>query len=625
MKSIRILSIGILLFFTSVSAVFAQTSMTLTVDATDAARNLVHSKLSIPVKPGPLTLFYPKWIPGEHSPTGPINNMVGLKLSVAGKPIPWRRDDVEMFAFHCEIPQGATFLDVSFDDAAQPETTSSAKLARIKWNRLLVYTQGMSSDVITVKTSLKLPAGWRFASALPVTSESNGVLQFKEVSLTQLVDSPAIIGANFRKFPLTSMNEVDAVADTTSALEMKPETLTGLKKIDQEAFALFGARHYRSYKFLVTLSDHGGSEGLEHHESSEDGVGEKAFSDELELLDFAELIGHEYVHSWNGKYRRPAGLATPDFEQPMRGDLLWVYEGLTQYIGKVLPARSGLWSAEDFREAMAAVAAEMDNQSGREWRPLVDTAVAVQFTYPSDRAWMNSRRRVDYYDEGSLIWLEADVLIRTRSNGKLSLDDFCRRFHGGQDTPPALKPYTFDDVVSALNEVMPYDWRAFLNERVNAINLHAPVAGITNGGWKLVYTDKPNTEIRIGDHARKSIDLSFSLGMMLKEDGTVMDVNPNLAAFKAGIAPGMKIVAVNGRAWSSDVLHDAIVSAKTGTAPIELVVENGSFGETHKLNYHGGERYPHLERDNTKPDLIGEVVKSRRNRTEEQKVGNGFQ
>jgi len=612
MKTIRILCIGLILFFTSVSAL-AQ-DMTLSVDATDAARNMIHSKLAIPVRPGPLTLFYPKWIPGEHSPTGPINDLVGLKLSASGKPIAWRRDDVEMFAFHCDIPQGVNVLDVTFDDLSQPESTASAKLARIKWNRLLVYVQGMSSDAISVKASLKLPAGWNFASALPITSERNGELQFKEVSLTQLVDSPAIIGANFRRFPLSStgpMHEMDTMADTTAALDLKPETLTGLKSMVQEAYALFGARHYRNYQFLVTLSDHGGSEGLEHHESSEDGVGEKAFSEELELLDFAELMGHEYAHSWNGKYRRPAGLATPDFDQPMKGELLWVYEGLTQYLGKVLPARSGLWSAEDFREAMAAVAAEMENQTGRQWRPLVDTAIDVQWSYPSPRAWMNYRRRVDYYDEGSLIWLDADVLIRMRSNGKLSLDDFCKRFHGGQDTAPMVKPYTFDDVVNTLNEVAPYDWRSFLNTRVNEVAPHAPLAGITNAGWKLVYTDKPNTEVRIADHLRKSVDLSYSVGMLLKEDGSVMDVNPELAAFKAGIAPGMKIISVNGRTWSIDVVHEAVASSRTSMKPIEFVVENGSFQETYKVNYHGGERYPHLERDNTKPDVLSNVIKSR--------------
>ncbi|HYU98894.1 MAG TPA: hypothetical protein VE977_08720, partial [Pyrinomonadaceae bacterium] len=402
-KSTWQLALVLALLVCSSSAASAQ-AIKLSVDATQAPRNVLHTKFTIPVRPGPLTLFYPKWIPGEHSPTGPINDLVGLKLSANGKPIAWQRDEVEMFAFHCEVPQGVAELEVSFDDVSQPETTASAKLARIKWNRLILYPREMNSDNIRVRGSLLLPAGWKFASALPVLNENKDGLQFKEVSLTELVDSPAIIGQNFRRFPLTStgiMHEVDAVADTPAALEMKPETLTGLKNLVQEAYALFGARHYRDYRFLVTFSDHGGSEGLEHHESSEDGVGEKALFDELELLDFADLMGHEYAHSWNGKYRRPAGLTTPDFEQPMKGDLLWVYEGLTEYLGRVLPARSGLWTADDFHEAFAAVAAEFEMQSGRQWRPLVDTAVAVQFTYPSPRAWMNYRRRVDYYDEGS--------------------------------------------------------------------------------------------------------------------------------------------------------------------------------------------------------------------------------
>ena len=602
-------------FFCAVFAAEAQTTITLNVDATQASRNVLHTRLTIPVTPGPLTLFYPKWIPGEHTPTGPINDLVGLKLTTNGKSIPWRRDETEMFAFHCDVPQGVNQLEVSFDDAAQPETTMSAKIARIKWNRVVVYPRGMNSDTIRVQPSLTLPAGWKFATALPVSSENKDELQFKAVTLTELIDSPAIIGANFRKIPLTQTgitHEVEVAGDTDASLEMKPETLTGLKNLVVEAYALFGARHYRSYKFLLTLSDHGGSEGLEHHESSEDGVGEKALSDELELLDFADLMGHEYTHSWNGKYRRPAGLLSPDFEQPMKADLLWVYEGLTQYLGHVLPARSGLWSEDDFRETLAAVAAELENQSGRQWRPLVDTATAVQLTYPSPRAWMNYRRTVDYYDEGSLIWLEADVLIRQRSGGKLSLDDFCHRFHGGEDTPPAVKPYTLNDVVNTLNDVTPYDWRNFLNERIYQVATHAPVGGITNGGWKIVYNDKPNTQMRIGDHSRKSIDLSFSIGAMLKEDGTVMDVNPNLEAARAGLAPGMKILTVNGRTWSGDTLHEAITAAKTATTPIELSVENGSFTNVYRLNYHGGERFPHLERDPTKPDLIGGVIKSRR-------------
>ncbi|PYS20682.1 MAG: peptidase M61 [Acidobacteria bacterium] len=594
--------------------VFGQNSASIkmSVDATDAPRNMLHTTLTIPVKPGPLSLFYPKWIPGEHSPTGPINDMVGLKLSANGKSIPWTRDAVEMFAFSCEIPAGASELEIAFDDMSQPGTTMSARLARVKWNRVLVYPRGINSDAIRVDASIKLPSGWKFATALPVARERQNDVEFKEVSLTELVDSPLIAGANFRKLTLASaplLHEMDIVADTPVALEVKPETLLGWQNLVKEANALFGARHYRSYRFLLTLSDVGGSEGLEHHESSEDGVGEKALSDPGQLIDLGDLLGHEYAHSWNGKYRRPADLTTPDFEQPMHGDLLWVYEGLTEYLGKVLPARSGLWAPENFRESIAAVAAEMDNQAGRKWRPLVDTATAVQFTYSSPRAWMNYRRRVDYYFEGLLLWMEADVIIRRQSQGKLSLDDFCHKFHGAPDTEPMVKTYTLDDIVNTLNSVTPYDWRGFLNERVSLVNQRAPLGGITNGGWKLVYEEKPNEDVKFNEQQRRFMNLAFSIGMIASTEGVVLDVNPELPAAKAGLAPGMKIVGVNGRAWSADAMHDAIAATRNTATPIELRVDNGSFQENHRVMYRGGERYPHLERDATKPDLLSEIIK----------------
>ena len=587
-------------------------SIKMNVDATEAARNVLHTTLTIPVKPGPFSLLYPKWIPGEHSPTGPINDMVGLRLSANGRTIPWTRDPVEMFAFSCEIPAGASELNVAFDDVSQPGTTMSARLARVKWNRVLVYPRGMNSDAVRIDASIKLPGGWKFATALPVLRERRDDVEFKEVSLTELVDSPLIAGANFRKLTLLStplLHEMDIVADTPAALEVRPETLLGWQNLVKEAYALYGARHYRSYHFLLTLSDVGGSEGLEHHESSEDGVGEKALSDPSQLIDLGDLLGHEYTHSWNGKYRRPADLTTPDFEPPMHGDLLWVYEGLTEYLGKVLPARSGLWTPENFRESIAAVAAEMDNQSGRKWRPLVDTATAVQFTYSSPRAWMNYRRRVDYYFEGLLLWMEADTIIRRQSQGKLSLDDFCHKFHGGPDTGPMVKTYTFDDIVNTLNQVTPYDWRGFLNERVNMIAVGAPLGGIANGGWKLVYDEKPNEEIRFNGQQRKFMNLTYSIGAIVSTDGVVLDVNPELPAARAGLAPGMKIVGVNGRAWSADALHDAIAATKKAATPIELRVDNGSFQENYKVTYRGGERYPHLERDATKPDLLSEIIK----------------
>ena len=595
------------------SIVFAQNTIKLNVDATEAGRNILHVKETMPARAGQLTLFYPKWIPGEHAPDGPINDLVNLFISVNGKPIAWQRDDVEMFAFHCQVPAGAKQIEIAFDDVSQPGTTMSAQLARIKWNRLLLYPQGAKSDDLQFAASLKLPVDWKYATALSVARETKNAVDFKSVTLTTLVDSPAQIGKYFKKVQLSdeggASHEIDILADRPEALEFKPETLEGWKNLVREANLAFGAHHYNSYKFLLTLSDVGGSEGLEHHESSEDGVGEKALSNELELIDLGDLLSHEYTHSWNGKYRRPASLTTPDFEQPMHGDLLWVYEGLTEYLGRVFPARSRLWTPEVFRDVIAETAAGMDYQSGRRWRPLVDTARAVQFTYSSPRAWMNERRRVDYYYEGSLIWMEADVLIRQKSRGKLSLDDFFRKFHGGQSGVPAVKTYNFDEIVRTLSEVLPYDWRSFLNDRVYRVQKNAPLGGIVNGGWKLVYNETPNIQVQVDEGTRKFVNLSYSIGIVTNDKGEILDVNPDLAAGKVGLAPGMKIISVNNQNFSSEVLHQA-VAAKNVQTPISIVADNGGFAETYNLNYHEGERYPHLVRDAAKPDLLSEIIKS---------------
>jgi predicted metalloprotease with PDZ domain len=602
------------LFAFCVSAILAQNSIKLTIDASEAARNVLHVRETMPVKAGQMTLFYPKWIPGEHAPTGTLNDMVNLFVTANGKPLEWRRDDVEMFAFHLTVPANVKQIEIAFDDVSQPATIASAQLSRIKWNRLLLYPQGAKSDDIQVVGSLKMPNDWKYATALPVARETKNAVDFKSVNLTTFVDSPAVVGKNFKRVPLGenggAIHEIDIFADTPEALEYKPETLEGWKNLVREMNLAFGAHHYGSYKFLLTLSDVGGSEGLEHHESSEDGVGLKGLSDEYELLDLGDLLGHEYTHSWNGKYRRPASLTTPDFEKPQYGELLWVYEGLTQYLGRVFPTRARLWTPEVFRDVIADTAANMDNQTGRRWRPLVDTARAVQFTYGSPSAWRNERRRVDYYYEGSLIWLEADVLIRQRSKGKLSLDDFFKKFHGGgQNTAPEVVTYDFETVARTLNEVLPYDWRAFLNDRVYKIQTRAPLGGITNGGWRLVYNDTPNVQMQIDEHSRNFTNLMYSIGILVDKDGAISDINPDFAAAKSGLAPGMKITKINGADFSAESFHKAIGEAKK-TSSIELVVENGNSTETYKLNYKGGERYPHLERDATKPDLLSEIVKS---------------
>ena len=609
------ISILFLLLTFSVSIALAQSAaVRVEVDATDAARSLLRVRETMNVVPGKLDLFYPKWIPGEHSPTGPLNNMVNLHIRAAGKEIAWVRDDVEMFAFHCEIPAGVSRIEITFEDAAEPGSTSSSYLARIKWNRLLLYPRGFNSDDIQVTASLKTPAGWKYATALPPAKENGATADFKPVTLTALVDSPAIIGKYFKKIELSekgALHEMDIVADNADALKAKPETIAGWKELIRQAHAMFGAHHYNSYRFLLTLSDHGGDEGLEHHESSEDGVGENSLSDPGALLDLGDLLGHEYVHSWNGKYRRPARLATPDFEKPMHGDLLWVYEGLTEYLGKVLPTRSRLWTPENFRDAIAAYTADMDTQRGRHWRPLVDTARAVQFTYDGSRQWRNARRGADYYYEGALVWMDVDVLIRQKSGGKLSLDDFCRKFHGGADTGPMVKPYELEEIVATLNELVPYDWKGFFNERVYAVNDRAPMGGITNGGWKLEYNETPNAINEMSEKANSYTSWCHTIGVTVGCEGEVRDVAPGSPADKAGLAPGMTIKKIADTDYSDEAIRSAITAAKRDSSPVALTVESNGEEKEYKVNYHGGLLYPHLVRDASKPDLLSDIIKPR--------------
>ncbi len=596
-----------------VSIAFAQNSIKLDVDASEAAKNILHVRETMTVKAGALTLFYPKWIPGEHAPTGTLNEMVNLFITADGKPLAWRRDDVEMFAFHLTIPEGVKQIEIAFDDAAEPRTTMTANLARIKWNRLIFYPLGLKSEEIAVTASMKVPAGWKYAAALTIDKETKNKFDFKEVSLTTFIDSPAVIGRYFKRVTLADSggvtHEIDLAAENAAALEYTPETLAGWKSLIKQSNLMFGARHYSNYKFLVTLSDQGGSEGLEHHESSEDGVGEKALSDPFLLLDLGGLLGHEYAHSWNGKYRRPAGLTTGDYDSPMKGELLWIYEGLTEYLGNVLPARSNLWTAEFYRDALADTAAQMDFQTGRRWRPLVDTAAAVQFTYGGARSWRNQRRGADYYYEGELIWLEADILIRQKSGGKLSLDDFLRKFYGGQNSAPMVKPYDLAEVVGALNEVVPFDWQGFFNERVYTARKNAPLGGITNGGWKIIYNDTPNQQTQSNEKRAEYASFAYSIGLLVSADGVILDVNPDLAAAKAGLAPAMKITKINDEDFFVETLRRTIAAVRDKPANIQITAENGSLSEIFKIDYRGGEKYPHLVRDASKTDLLSRVIK----------------
>jgi len=600
------------------------------VDLRDAPRHIFHSKLTFAVKPGPLTLLYPEWIPGEHGPTGPISQVAGLKFSSGGKPLAWRRDDVNMFAFHLEVPAGATELAASLDYLSPGEggefsasPAATAKLAVLEWCLVTLYPQGARSDAVSYSASLRVPANWKYATALSTEREANGAIDFQPVSLTTLIDSPVLTAEFLNKVPLGQVDgakhTLDLAGDVPEAIELTPDELKHFNNLVTEAHALFGGHHFRHYDFLLTLSDHVSGFGLEHHESSDDRSDERSLSDPDLYSEFADLLPHEFVHSWNGKYRRPAGLATPDFDQPMKTDLLWVYEGLTQYLGTVLAARSGLRDPEMEREYLAWVAGYLDHWPGRTWAPLQDTAVFAQYLYNvPGRQWSSWRRSVDFYDESILIWLEADTIIRRESKGERTLDDFCRGFHGAPSSAPAVKPYTFEDVVAGLNQLVAYDWRSFLRARLDQTGEHAPLGGIENSGWRLSYSDKLNGFQKSKEGARKRTDVRFSLGLILHHEdgdknGLVLDVIPGSPAAAAGISPDMKLIAVNGRNWSPELLREAIGAAKGGSQPIELLVENTGVFETFKLNYHDGERYPHLVREASSADLLTPILSPRAN------------
>ena len=595
--------------------------VSLAVDATEAPRKILHAREKIPATPGTLTLYYPKWMPGEHAPTGPINDLAGLKFTAGGQTLQWRRDLLDGWTIHVEVPAGQNEVDADLDylepaslqQGFSSGSSATDKLVIVSWNQVLLYPKGWKTDDITYTASLRIPEGWSYATSLDLSNENGNDLHFAPVSLTMLVDSPVLAGQYLKKVPLAENPpaELDVAADSAGALDVPQSVWDSFKNLPAQATALFGAHHYRHYHFLYTLSDHVAHFGLEHHESDDSRVDERALVDPTERMLAAGLLPHEYVHSWNGKYRRPIGLATPDYQVPMQTDLLWVYEGLTTYLGEVLTARSGFLTPDQFRDSLAMTAAALDHLPGRTWRNLQDTADAAPELYFAPRAWYSWRRGVDFYAEDILNWMWADVIIRQQTGGKKTLDDFCKFFHGAPSTPPMVKPYNFDEVVKTLNEVAPYDWRSFWTERLTNHGPGAPLGGIEGSGWKLVYDETPSEYFRGAERERHGVNEENTIGLQLRGDGGVVDTVEGMMAAKAGIGPGMRVIAVNGRKFTPDVLHDAIKQAKGSQAPIELLVENTDYINSVKLDYHDGEKYPHLVRDSSKPDLLSDIIKAR--------------
>ena len=591
------------------------------VDLTDAPRHLVHAHLEIPVTAGPLTLEYPQWIPGDHRPTGPIDNLAGIIVRADGKDLPWRRDDVDMFGIHVEVPSGVSRLEVSLDFLATPGDTgsdmdgaTSANMTVLEWNSVVLYPAHTPVAQIPIMASLTTPADWKLGTALTVTGQKGLETSFAQVSVEQLVDSPVITGRYFREIPLapeiTPKHYLDVAGDAASDVDLKPEYIAAVNQLVRETVPLYASRHYETYHFLLSLSDVIREEGLEHHQSSDNGIEKAGVSDPKLAMMNADLLPHEFTHSWNGKYRRPEGLATPDYATPQKGDLLWVYEGMTQYWGDVLAARSAFWTPEVYREALAWSAARLDVKPGRTWRNLEDTAIAGQVLRGNHANWGNWRRSQDYYQEGELIWLDADTTIRQLTRDQKSLNDFCVKFLAvGGNTPPKVLPYNFDEIVADLNDIAPYDWRTFLNERLESHAAHAPLSGIEHGGYRLTYGTDPTSFEDAYLAMSKQVDAWFSAGIMVSIAGNINDVRMNSPAFQAGLGPGTKLVAVNGHAFTGDVLKQAIRGAKGKKESIELIVSNDDEFRIVHLDYHEGEKYPRLERVQGTADLLDEILK----------------
>jgi predicted metalloprotease with PDZ domain len=581
----------------------------LAVDATDTARRIFRISETIPVAAGPLTLLYPAWLPGAHAPQGEIDKIAGLTITANGQSLPWKRDPTDVYAFHVEVPAGVTSIEARFQflsatAESQGPVVVTPNILALEWIANVLYPAGYYTRQILVQPSATFPAGWTSATALRPTgpaTAAGGTIRYAPVALDTLADSPVFAGRYYRGEALSPDVTLNLFAERPDELAMSPEVLAKHKAIVAQATKLFGAQHYDHYDYLFALSDRIDGFGLEHHRSSENQAPADYFLNWDDQVAHRDLLTHEYTHSWNGKFRRPADLWTPDYRTKMQNSLLWVYEGQTQFWGAVLAARSGLVSKQDALDTLAYVAALYDTQPGRAWRPLVDTTNEEIISSRRPEPWSSYQRAEDYYREGQLIWTEVDAMLRAKSGGRKSMDDFARAFFGVKDRDWGELTYTVDDVAATLNGIVPFDWAGYLKDRVYGVAPKAPLGGITQGGYKLVYTDKPGAYWKSREAMREATDLSYSLGLSIGKEGRVAAVMWDGPAFAAGISAGSTLVAIDGETYSIDDLKAAITAAKGGTKPITLLIKQGEAYRTVQVQWNGGLRYPHLERTGKGP------------------------
>lgn len=611
-------------------------TLAVAIDATDLDHRVLHVQQSVPVPgPGPLTLYYPRWLPGNHGPFGDVSLMAGLQVSAGGQRLPWRRDPLDPYAFQIDVPAGVSELALRFDHLAprqwsQGRPSISRRILGVQWNQTLLYPTRVPAAELRVQARIKLPTGWQAATALRdgqgrvAQADANGWLSYAPVSVETLVDSPLFAGRHARRVELDPPGTprpvaLNLLADEADQLEASDAQIDAHRRLVQQADTLFGVRHWRHYDFLLAQSEQFGNIGLEHHESSENAVPPGYFKDWDKSVAERELLPHEYTHAWNGKFRRPADLATPHYNTPMQNSLLWVYEGMTQYWGHVLTARSGLSTPAQARDMLAYVAAYLDTRSGRNWRNLQDTTNEGTIKGPWDKPWVDLQRRMDYYDEATLIWLDADTLIREKSGGTRSLDDFARAFFGmpttlRADGSVAPLTYTFDDVVSALNAVQPLDWAAFLRQRLDSHGPGAPLDGLARAGWTLAWSDTESEFAKNTpnwDGKPRPADFRWSLGLRIDDEGKLGFVAWDSPAFRAGLSPGQTLVAVNLLAYKPERLSAAITANKDGKAPLQLLMREDDQFRQVTIDWRGGMRFPLLQRVEGQADRLTEIYRAR--------------
>jgi predicted metalloprotease with PDZ domain len=594
----------------------------LRVDATNVRQKIFEVHEEIPVRPGPLTLLLPKWVLGTHAPAGVLlSQFAGLVLHANSQRLEWKRDPLDAYAFHLEVPAGvtsvlATFQFLSPVEGSQGAIVATREMLAVHWEAMVLYPAGYYARGILIRPSVLLPTDWQYAGAL----QSDGAhgreaaVEFKAVDLETLIDSPLYAGKYFKRVDLDPGAAVpvflDLFADSPENLQGSPEQIEAHRALLQQAYRLFGSHHFDHYDFLLALSDEFSFAGLEHHQSSENGVRSSYFSEWQKGQAWrSNLVSHEFTHSWDGKFRRPADQLTANFNEPLQDSLLWVYEGGTSYWGHVLGARSGLVETSQMRDGLAAVAALYDHRNGRSWRSLADTTNEPLITRRSPLGWVSWQRSEDYYSEGELLWLDADTKIRQLSGDTRSLDDFARRFFGVQNGRREPLGYTLDDVIRALNVTQPFDWATFLRARLDGHGPGAPLDGLARAGWRLDYSDTPTEYFKDAEAYRKVDDFSYSLGFVVDHEGRLSSVQWDGPAFRQGLTAGFTLLAVDGRAYKPELLKGAISAAKSGREPIELLFRKDDRYQSEKFDYHDGLRYPRLSRIEGTPDRLGAIFK----------------